>query len=228
MQEVRRKAVWRVNVNGAQRISSRGGSPSTQQSRAELTRHSLILTASTLFGANGFHSTGTPELVDAAGVTRGTLYHHFLSKEGLFEAVFIEALRELNEDARAWVGDIIGQTWSKFVGALHRYLRLLAERADLRRIILIDGPSVLGWSRWHALQAEWIQAGITETLELLNEGGMLALRDPQSTALLIQGAINEAALAIAHSDDPALAMGDLNDALAGLLNGLRVSNRGAA
>ncbi len=208
----------------AEKISARGGSPSAQRSRAELTRVSLVHTASSLFGASGFHATGTPELVDTAGVTRGTLYHHFQSKEGLFECVFVEALRELNEEARASVGDIVGKTWAKFVGALQRYLRLLADRADLRRIILIDGPSVLGWPRWHALQAEWIQAGITETLELLNKEGMLVLAAPQSTALLIQGAINEAALAIAHSDDPALAMDGLNEALVGLLDGLRVSN----
>lgn len=203
------------------RISGRGGSPEAQRKRADETRRSLVEAGRTLFGTKGFHASGTPEIVTAAAVTRGALYHHFASKEGLFEAVFRRALVELNAQARGSVDHLAGDTWAQFVGALQAYLRLLATRKDLRRIILVDGPPLLGWARWHALQAEWMQAGVTATLDKLHKEGALGNFSPEPLAILIQGAVNDAALAIGHAPQPAVAMEGLSEALLGLLEGLK-------
>jgi AcrR family transcriptional regulator len=211
-----------VRLTDNMMVSGRGGSAIVQRTRAIQTRRSLVETATQLFGAAGFHATGTPELVAAAAVTRGALYHHFASKEGLFEAVFRNAVVELNDQARERVGYLAGDTWAQFIGALQAYLRLLSEREDLRRILLIDGPAVLGWARWHALQAERVQSGIVTALRHLRQEGRIAIADPEPLAILIQGAVNDAAMAIAHSSEPADAMIGLGNALVRLLEALRL------
>lgn len=212
-----------ASVKGISTGSKRGGSPSAQQARASETRQLLIDAAATLFGAQGFHATSTPMIVESAGVTRGSLYHHFGSKQDLFEAVFRVSLAEINEQARASVRKLAGDTWAQFTGALHEYLHLLAQRGDLRRIILIDGPPVLGWSRWHTLQAEWVEAGILVTLAQLRQEGKIAPVDPASSAILIQGAVNDAAMAIAHAERPIESSAALGVALTNLLEGLRTT-----
>ena len=57
--------------------------------RAQATRNALIFAARELFVEKGYFSTGTEEIVAAAGAgTRGALYHHFADKRALFVAVF--------------------------------------------------------------------------------------------------------------------------------------------
>src|SRR3954451_23312416 len=59
--------------------------------RSRVTREKLLAHARTLFGERGYAAVGTEEIVRAAGVTRGALYHQFPGKEALFEAV-VEAV----------------------------------------------------------------------------------------------------------------------------------------
>ena len=71
-----------------------------EQQRSHDTRAALITTARRLFAEQGYHATGTGEIVELAQVTRGALYHHFSNKEDLFEAVYRQAERELTQEAQ--------------------------------------------------------------------------------------------------------------------------------
>src|SRR5262245_61399370 len=121
------------------------GAAQTEQAAA--TRAALLAAARRLFSEKGFHATSTPEVVAAAGVTRGALYHHFENKEGLFRAVFeaVEADLMAREAARPSAG---GDTWDRFRSAFEFFLEASAQDLEVQRIILIDGPAVLGWATW--------------------------------------------------------------------------------
>src|SRR3954447_8723246 len=78
--------------------AARADAPRTKHTeRSEATRAALVAAARPLFAERGFAGVGTEEIVRAAGVTRGALYHHFSGKDGLFLAVFEQVERELTE-----------------------------------------------------------------------------------------------------------------------------------
>src|SRR5919201_6034320 len=80
-------------------VRRRGGrrTARTQAERSEATRAALMTAARRLFARRGYAAVGTEELVRAAGLTRGALYHHFGGKRELFEAVYIRIEQELTE-----------------------------------------------------------------------------------------------------------------------------------
>ena len=156
-----------------------------------------------------------------AKVSRGALYHHFADKQALFEAVFREVSSELNQAASEAVRSLSGDTWNQLVRAFRVYLQLVAASGEFQRILLIDGPAVLGWRRWRELQSEEIGAGVVKTLRMLMEEGVIPRAAPGPLATLIQAALNDAALSIAYAPDQPAASTELTEALMRILEGLR-------
>ena len=117
----------------------------TQEERSEATRAALIAAARRLFAERGYAGVGTEEIVRAAGVTRGALYHHFADKQDLFLAVFHQVQADL---AAATTGSERGDALDLLIGALQQFLDASADNADVQQVLLIDGPAVLGWDQW--------------------------------------------------------------------------------
>lgn len=186
--------------------------------RAAQTRSVLLSTARARFAEVGYSNTSTTDLAALTSMTRGALYHHFTDKPGLFIAVFAEVASGLNRQAQAVVADLTGDTWRQLTDSMEAYLRLIAEDAGLQRIMLIDGPAVLGWSLWRDMQAEYVFADFVAVLRMLMDEGLVERRPPEPLAGLMLAALNEAALSIAHGADHQLAQ----DALMTLVGGLRV------
>jgi len=190
----------------------------TRQASKEETRRRLVATARRLFAEKGYFATGTAEIVQAAEVgTRGALYHHFPNKESLFEAVLEEI--ELDLGTKVAVR-LTGTTWFGKLGqALEGFLDASLE-PEVRRILLIDGPAVLGWDAWRAVEARF---GIGAIRHMLEEGareGSVQVGDAESMAHLLLSAVDEAALFIAHAEDPRQARKRAGASLATLLAGL--------
>lgn len=173
-----------------------------------------------MFGEQGYHATGTPEIVARAAVTRGALYHHFAGKEHLFAEVFRLVAAELVERTNASVS-AAGDLWAKVSQSFPNYLHLVAAHRDYARIVVIDGPVVLGWARWRELQSRLVAAGVADALGMLMDREMIARQPVQPLANLIQAALNDAALAIANSPSPAETEGEVSRAFLSLLAGLR-------
>ncbi len=201
--------------------SNRGGSPAALRQRAVATRASLLGAARELFAEAGYHATGTTEIVAKAAVTRGALYHHFADKEDLFEAVFRATIAELVNRSNSAATALSGDTWSKIVTAFSQYLELVASNEEYQRVLLIDGPAVLGWGRWRELQSEFVARGTAEALQLLMDQNLLARQPAEPLAYLIQAALNDAAMAIAHAPEPAQASREAKAAFLFLLQGIR-------
>ena len=189
-----------------------------RRQQAEETRARLLTTARRLFGSQGYYSTGTTEIVEAAEVgTRGALYHHFADKQALFRAVFEEV--EVDLGARAAVA-ITGSTWfERLSEGLHAFLDASLD-PEVRRIILIDGPAVLGWDEWRAIES---QHGLGTIEHMLREGsvdGSISVDDTSAMAHLLLSVVDEAALFIAHATDTRSARAEAGRSLDSLLSGL--------
>lgn len=190
----------------------------TQAQRRESTRADLIAAGRRLFAAAGYENVVAEQIVEEAGVTRGALYHHFDGKVGLFEAVFIEIEGELI--ARFPLDELVGDDpLAALRAGVGKFLALSLE-AEVQQITLIDGPSVLGWQRWHEIEAEHglglIQAGLDAAIAA---GQMRALPSADLANALL-GALTESALAVSRAADREAAHHNAEQVLLALLDGL--------
>lgn len=198
----------------------------TQRSRSEATQGALVTAARGLFGQAGFAATNTSDLVATASVTRGALYHHFADKEALFAAVAMDVAIEISETATRAVQAMECSTWERLLAGLRTYLELVADRPEAQRILLIDGPAVLGWERWRRIQSDVVLPGTVLALHMLMGEGVIRDCDAAIMAPLILALLNDAALAIANAPDPRAARLPVSAALMQLVEGLTIG-RGA-
>ncbi|HEB90065.1 MAG TPA: TetR/AcrR family transcriptional regulator [Deltaproteobacteria bacterium] len=185
----------------------------SNRSRTEATRGALLEAARHLFAEKGFADTGTPEIVAAAGVTRGALYHHFIDKLELFRCVIEgEASRVAEEIARETFE--VASPLDGMLRGADAYFRAMS-RPGRARLLLLEGPAVLGVAEMDEIDR---RTGRSE----LREGLVLALGDRQddrtidALAAVLSAAFDKAALAIA-SGEPAE---EYKDALRMLATGI--------
>jgi len=173
--------------------------------RSEATRRRLVTAARALFGARGFAEVGTEEIVRAAGVTRGALYHQFRDKADLFAAVAEEVEAEIAERIAGAAG---AEAAADPVGALRSGARLFLDACaapEVERIILLDAPAVLGWQAWRDLAGRYGLGLVQFGLQSAIEAGAIAPQPVVPLAHVLIGALNESALYVARAEDPAAA-----------------------
>jgi AcrR family transcriptional regulator len=175
----------------------------TQTERAETTRAALIAAARRLFTERGYDGVGTEEIVRAAGVTRGALYHHFGGKAALLEAVYEKLEAESTERvARVVLGSELESPLEAMRAGIAAFLDECAE-PELQRIALHDAPAVLGWDRWREIAAANGLGLIEASLAAAIEAGEIRNLPVKPMAHVLLGALDEAAMLVARSDDPA-------------------------
>ncbi len=179
-----------------------GAARRTQADRSEATRSALIEAARALFAERGYADVGTEEIVRAAGVTRGALYHHFEGKRDLFEAVYERVEAELAE--RIATGALASNASSPLeamrAGA-EMFLQASTE-PEAQRIALLDGPSVLGWDRWREIAAKHGLGLIEASLQAAIEAGSIPDQPVRPLAHVLMGALDEAAMLVARAENP--------------------------
>jgi AcrR family transcriptional regulator len=173
----------------------------TQRERSATTTAALLSAGRALFAERGFHATPAEEVTRRAGVTSGALYHHFRDKRSLFRAVFEAVERSLAERVAAAAGEA-RDPWDRLERGVEEYLRA-AQEAEVRRIVLVDGPSVLGWEEWHAADAAHHLRPLAAALALAMRRGLVERRSPEPLARLLLGALTEASLAAGPDAEPA-------------------------
>jgi AcrR family transcriptional regulator len=184
----------------------------------EQTKRALLRESRRLFATRGFTAVGLSEIVSAAGVTKGALYHHFESKTDLFRAVLAEVQDEV---AGRVVATAAAQNdaWDQLTAGCRAFLTAGTD-PDIQRIMLVDGPAVLGWAVWRALDEAGSARHLADALGALIDAGVIARQPVAPLARLLSGAMNEAALWLAATGNPQ----DLEDtwaALSALLESLR-------
>ncbi|MDB5425920.1 MAG: TetR family transcriptional regulator [Phenylobacterium sp.] len=205
-----------------------GKSTGLRKQQAAATRATLIAVARRLFVTNGYHATAISDLVAAARVTRGALYHHFGGKEQLFEAVFRELADELQAAAGAAVRDLAADPWRQLQEGLQAFLSLVAGSREVQRVLLLDGPVVFGWSRWRETQSEFTFSQLVAALDRLVDARLMPAQATAPLAGLILAALNDAAMSIAHAQNPIATREAAGAALMTLVSGLRATPAPAA
>jgi AcrR family transcriptional regulator len=192
----------------------------TQAERSEATRQALVAAARPLFANRGYAGVGTEEIVRAAGVTRGALYHHFDGKRELFEAVYEQIEVELAERiaAGALEANAASPLEAMRAGA-EMFLRVSTE-PEAQQIVLLDGPSVLGWDRWREIAAAHGLGLIEATLQAAIEAGAIDPQPVRPLAHVLMGALDEGAMLVARAEDPEQMRAEVGQTLTALLDGL--------
>jgi AcrR family transcriptional regulator len=192
----------------------------TQAERTEATRGRLIATARRLFAAQGFTATSTEEILSEAAVSRGALYHHFPSKTDLFQATFEEVEDELTATVLQAAAD----------GGATDPMQLLQVGFDtfldqclnpeVQRIVMLDGPTVLGWDLWHELDERYAFGTIKTVLTVAADIGRIERSAVDPLAHLLLGAVMQAGMVVARSEDPLTAKKAMTKTFAGLVSAL--------
>lgn len=190
----------------------------TQQK--ERTRAALVEAGRRLFAEHGYGSVGLSAVVAVAGVTKGALYHQFDGKSALFEAVLVQVQGEVADavgGAASGASSGDEEPWERFRAGCRTFLTASTAPGTVR-IMLLDGPAVLGWSRWRTLDDAASGHLLVEALHDLVRTGAIDDQPVEPLAHVLSGAMNEAALRLAESDEPDLAAtwGALDRLLAGL------------
>ncbi|QFG23050.1 TetR/AcrR family transcriptional regulator [Actinomadura sp. WMMB 499] len=187
--------------------------------RREQTRRTLLREGRRLFAERGYGAVGLAEIVAAAGVTKGALYHHFDGKGDLFRAVLAEVQGEVAARVAA-TADAEDDAWAQLLAGCRAFLTA-STAPDVQRVMLVDGPAVLGWSEWRAMDEAASARHLTDALTGLVERGTIAPRPVEPLARLLSGAMNEAALWLAGSARPDRDLDDAWAALARMLEAFR-------
>lgn len=195
----------------------------TQAERSEATRDALIAAGRELFAERGYAAVGTEEIVRAAGVTRGALYHHFDGKRDLFEAIYESIEAELAQRIADGALDAGATAPLEAMRAGAEMFLRAATEPETQRIVLIDGPSVLGWDRWREIATEHGLGLIEATLQAAIEAGAIAEQPVRPLAHVLMGALDEAAMLVARAEDPELMRAEVGRTLDSLLAGLSAS-----
>lgn len=167
--------------------------------KAEATRAALIAAARALFARDGYGATGTEAILAAAGMTRGALYHHFADKQALFAAV-CETLHVEGESAIETHADAAPDAFQALIDGCLAFLDFVV-RPDVRRILILEAPGVLGWEQWNEMDRRHGFGLLIEGVEAAVAEGSL-LGDPQVLAVMLNGALNYGVVWAGQSDDP--------------------------
>jgi AcrR family transcriptional regulator len=194
--------------------------PRTKAGQREATIRALVAAARRLFAERGYAGVGTEEIVQRAGVTRGALYHHFRGgKEELFRAVLVQLSAETMRQIAA-AASAPEDPWEALMAGADAFLDACTT-PEVQRIMLVDGPSVLGWDVWRAIDSDHGLGLLEQALQRAMDAGAMLPGSTTAVAHVLAGALDEAAMVVARAEDPPAAREEMGRTVRRLLEGLR-------
>ena len=192
--------------------------PRTKAGQREATTRALVGKARRLFANRGYANVSLNEIVAGAGVTKGALYHLFAGKEDLFRVV----VQDVHQDVASRVASAApdADPWTQLLTGCEMFLRASTE-PGIQQIMLIDAPAVLGWGVWRELDAATSMQQLDAVLRELMDKGVIVEQPAAPLVHLLSGAMNEAALWLAHSADRERDLADVMAVLGRMLLALR-------
>ncbi|MEP9364066.1 TetR/AcrR family transcriptional regulator [Nocardioides sp. CN2-186] len=194
---------------------------SRRQQYSASTKRALVDVAEELFTENGYAATSLDSIVAGARVTKGALYHHFSGKQALFEAVFE---RVEHDASRAIQKALKGHKdpWEKATAGLRAFLSVVQE-ARYRRIVIQEGPSVLGYERYREQEERSTFANVLDIVRSVLAAGQWELDEAlqQTFARIFFGAMSSAGESVSSAEDPIVAAANVETAIGFILAGFQ-------
>ena len=191
-----------------------------RQDFSSSTKRALLDNATQLFTDHGYAGTSLDEVVAAARVTKGALYHHFPSKLALFESVY----SRLQEQTTKEIEKRLSRTkdpWERARVGLEAFVEVCRE-PHFRRIVLQEAPVALGHERWSEAERSAslgiVQRTVDDLLKDIGGGEELS----ESFAIVFYGAIRSASEYVADAEDPDAAARDVQATIGAILAGMRL------
>jgi AcrR family transcriptional regulator len=186
--------------------------------RGQATRAHIIDVAMRLFAAHGYDRASIETVLAESGVSRGSLYHHFASKDALFLAVLETVGARLAEQTAIALQDARDPVDVLRIGGV-QWLRQASDPV-VRQIMLIDAPAVLGWRRWREMDEQSTLGLIRIAIAYAADTGAVDAQHVDVFAHIVLAAANEIAMMIALASDPAAAAREAESALIEFLDRL--------
>src|SRR5690242_636947 len=197
-----------------------GGARMSQLERSQATRARLLQAARELFAQRGYAHVGTEQIVRAAGVTRGALYHHFADKRQLFEAVHEQLERGLVQQLAHAAVAASGDPLQALQAGTAAFLQACEDPA-VQQIAVLDAPSVLGWERWREIGMKYAFGLVQAALQEAVDAGEIAPQPVEPLAHLLLGASHEGAMLVARAHDHGATRRQVTASIARFLDSLR-------
>jgi len=190
-----------------------------RQEYSASTKHALVEVARERFATQGYAGTSLDEIVAGARVTKGALYHHFKGKQDLFEAAFLA----VEEAASARIRAVIltsDDPWEQAITGIREFLAV-TRTEDYRRIVIQEGPAVLGYERFREQEERSTFGLVQDIVASLLERYDLPASMVQAFTRLFFGAMSATGSAVSLADDPQQASDDAEGAIVLVLAGIR-------
>lgn len=191
------------------------------KSEANETIQLLLKVARTHFTEKGYANAALEEIADEAKVTRGALYHHFKNKQGLFLAVLELVQTEIGQRVKE-EADSSEDPWEQLLYGCRAFIATVVEPQN-KRIMLIDGPSVVRWESWREMDEQNSMSHLREQLAFMQNQGMMKTVPVDAMTHALSGALNECSLWVAQMPETDKGIEETMDVITGMLQGFRVS-----
>lgn len=167
--------------------------------QANQTRKQLIEIATELFSEHGYSKVSLEDIVETEQLTRGAVYHHFKSKKGLFYAVFEHAHQLIAEEISA-VDEKNEDQLEQLIEGCRIFIETISKE-NMYRILLVDGPSVLGWQIFRRFDKENSMKLLQNQIEQLQDKDILQQNSSIVMTHALSGAINELSIWVSEQND---------------------------
>ncbi len=193
--------------------------------KAEATRRQLIESAHRLFGRRGYSNVSLNEIVEASGVTKGALYHHFPGgKKDLMEAVYEQVESDFSQMIANEILPTLGGGEIEPLDVMEQAIGVTLDASldpELQQIVLIDAPSVLGWKRWREIADEHSLGLVKGLLAAGNQSGSMRPLPTDTLANLLMAALSQSMLMVGQARDKEAAKEEAAETMKALVDGLR-------
>jgi len=174
-----------------------------------------------MFTEGGYAATSLDSIVAGARVTKGALYHHFGGKQALFEAVF-EGIEDRAARAIRRAMKAERDPWDKATAGLRGFLGVV-QTPEYRRIVMQEGPSVLGYARFREQEERSTFSIVGEIVRSVLEDRRWDFDEAmvETFTQIFFGAMSAVGQSVSESGDPAAASARVEAAIGFILIGLR-------
>ncbi|WDH82871.1 TetR/AcrR family transcriptional regulator [Paenibacillus urinalis] len=183
------------------------------------TINSLIEVARGYFTEHGYADSALEDIAKESGLTRGALYHHFKNKKGLFHFVLESVQKDVAKRIEAEAAKS-EDVWEQLLLGCIAFVDAAVEPQNMR-IMLVDGPAVLGWETWRSMDEHNSMRLLRGQLQVMDEQGCLKQGSIEALTHCLSGALNESALWIAQMPNYEQALADTKIIISHMLNGFR-------